>query len=268
MGSKNSTPNNQRNNIGNKPDIESNIAPNKECICCYNETKLRNLSKKCVHQADYCIECIQKLIQTKIEDKGQTRFVCPSPLCNVEYEPNEYFPIINKKCHDIIDKLLLNKALENIDGFRWCYNPNGCGTGQIIDNYKQLKGYYQCYSCHQLMCFKHEMCWHLGYDCKEFDIELQNNPDLRNDKIILKCTKQCPNCGTTLSKLEGCDVFTCCQYGTHGCQDNSKQFGNCDHGNKQFCGQVFCWLCLGKMKIRKNGGLIRNCKKNCKYHGI
>ena len=38
------------------------------------------------------------------------------------------------------------------------------------------------------------MAWHQGYDCKEFDTELANNPDLRTDKMILEFTKKCPNC--------------------------------------------------------------------------
>ena len=117
------------------------------------------------------------------------------------------------------------------------------------------------------MCFRHEMVWHQGYDCKEFDKELENNPDLRTDKMILEFTKKCPDCGTSISKLEGCDVMKCCQFGTHGCHDSLADFGDCDHGGKQYCGTIFCWCCLGVIDVdkKKEGRYIRHCKQDCQY---
>ena len=115
------------------------------------------------------------------------------------------------------------------------------------------------------MCFKHDMVWHNGFECKEFDEELKNNPDLASDKMVLEFSKKCPNCPTLISKLEGCDVMVCCRFGTHGCHHNIKQFGKCDHGGKQYCGATFCWCCLGRIDVNKKGGYTRHCKKDCQY---
>ena len=117
------------------------------------------------------------------------------------------------------------------------------------------------------MCFKHDMPWHQGYDCKEFDVEIQNNPDLASDVLVLEFTKKCPKCQTLISKLEGCDVMRCCQFGTHGCHDTHNQFGKCDHGGKQYCGAIFCWCCLGIIAQDKKNQrrYIRHCKKDCQY---
>jgi hypothetical protein len=64
-------------------------------------------------------------------------------------------------------------------------------------------------------------------------------------------------------KFEGCDVMTCCRYGTHACAEAKDK---CDHGGQNYCGQRFCWKCLGKIDIdKRNGTYIRHCNKNCEY---
>ncbi len=115
------------------------------------------------------------------------------------------------------------------------------------------------------MCFRHSMKWHQGYTCDEFDVELEKNTDLASDLTVLICSKQCPNdrCRTPIMKSEGCDVMTCCRYGTHACGDAGNK---CDHGGKNYCGQRFCWKCLGKMEFnKKTNRWIRNCNVNCEY---
>jgi hypothetical protein len=85
---------------------------------------------------------------------------------------------------------------------------------------------------------------------------------------VLAFTKQCPNeaCRTPIMKLEGCDVMACCRYGTHACAEAK---GKCTHGGQNYCGQRFCWKCLGKIDIdQSSGAYIRHCKKDCEYVGL
>jgi hypothetical protein len=109
------------------------------------------------------------------------------------------------------------------------------------------------------------MQWHKGFTCDEFDIELSKNADLASDVTVLVCSKRCPNdlCRTPIMKSEGCDVMTCCRYGTHACGDAGDK---CDHGGKNYCGQRFCWKCLSKMEFNKaTKHWIRKCNVNCEY---
>jgi hypothetical protein len=124
---------------------------------------------------------------------------------------------------------------------------------------------------------------------------MKANNRLATNAVLSAFSKQCPNskCQNQIAKLEGCDVMKCCQFGVHGCQVNVEQFGECGHGGRQFCGQLFCWRCLGLIEIRAQndekkkgnsnnngnqamplrrriarGRYIRHCKKNCRYANI
>ncbi|CAF0758655.1 unnamed protein product [Didymodactylos carnosus] len=237
------------------------------CLVCASTTQLCNISKNCTHPSQCCLPCIKRTIIGEITSKGRHRFVCCARSCKIEYDPNEYFHLLERKETELVDNLLLNSLLEQNDEFRWCKNPKGCGAGQLVSNYQDLLGYYACYKCHQHLCFRHSILWHQGYTCDEFDTEMENNPDLASDRYVLEFSKQCPNpkCKTPISKLEGCDVMTCCRYGTHECTDNERQFGKCDHGGKNYCGHRFCWKCLGTINIDKKGKYIRHCNANCEY---
>jgi hypothetical protein len=145
------------------------------------------------------------------------------------------------------------------------------GILKFISSFSLIKlfsfylSYYACYACHQSLCFRHSIEWHTGYTCDEFDAERALNPDLASDVTVLAFTKQCPNtsCRTPIMKFEGCDVMTCCRFGTHACVEAK---GKCDHGGQNYCGQRFCWKCLGKIDINKTtGAYIRHCNQSCEY---
>lgn len=125
--------------------------------------------------------------------------------------------------------------------------------------------YYICHKCDIQLCFRHSIKWHSGFTCDEFDVELAKKPELASNVAVLVCSKPCPNerCKTPIMKGEGCDVIKCCRYGTHDCDDAGDK---CDHGGKNYCGQKFCWKCLGKMGFSKSEKRwIRNCNANCQY---
>ncbi|CAF0855089.1 unnamed protein product [Adineta steineri] len=215
-----------------------------ECsICSEPNSNLVNISKNCTHLANSCIPCLTQSITTDIESKGSYTFRCAMPACNVKFEPEEYYHLLDKRLTDITDNLLLHRTLEADEEFRWCKSSKGCGAGQLVSNHKDLLGYYTCHACHQMLCFRHSIEWHTGYSCDEFDKERAQNDDLASDVTVLAYSKKCPNeaCGTPIMKLEGCDVMTCCRFGSHACIESK---GDCDHGGRNYCGQRFCWSCL------------------------
>ena len=235
------------------------------CKICYApKSKLVTFASKCQHAAMYCLQCISKSIAANVCQKGMPRFKCVAANCSVVYEPQSVFAVLDKKTLGILDKLLLHKALESNHEFRWCKSKKGCGYGQLIGNWTDLRGYYCCEACGEQHCFQHEVLWHKGFSCDEFDREMKANPDMATSAVLKAFTKPCPNCKVPIAKLAGCDVMTCCQYGTHGCSTNKKKFAECDHGGK-FCGQKFCWRCCGKITLHKRGGYRRHCDKNCQY---
>jgi hypothetical protein len=63
------------------------------------------------------------------------------PTCRVEFEPAEYYRLLDARLMGLVDKLLLNRCLESQDEFRWCKSSKGCGAGQLVSNYRDLLGY-------------------------------------------------------------------------------------------------------------------------------
>ncbi|CAF1591277.1 unnamed protein product [Rotaria sp. Silwood1] len=191
-------------------------------ICSENDVKLVNLSKNCKHLSNCCVPCLTQSISTDIESKGAYSFQCPMPACNIKFEPEEYYQLLDKRLVGIVDKLLLHRILEINEEFRWCKSSKGCGAGQLVSNHKDLLGYYACYACGEMLCFRHSIEWHKGFTCDEFDAERARNDDLASDVTVLAFTKKCPNalCATPIMKHEGCDVMTCCRFGTHNEEPN------------------------------------------------
>jgi hypothetical protein len=110
-------------------------------ICSETDSNLVNISKKCVHLANCCVGCLTQSITTDIESKGSYTFRCPMPTCNVKFEPEEYYHLLDKRLIDIVDNLLLHRVLEANEEFKWCKSSKGCGAGQLVSNHKDLLGY-------------------------------------------------------------------------------------------------------------------------------
>ncbi len=63
------------------------------------------------------------------------------PACSVEFEPSEYYHLLDPRLNGLVDTLLLNRFLESNEEFRWCKSSKGCGAGQLVSNHKDLLGY-------------------------------------------------------------------------------------------------------------------------------
>ena len=111
-----------------------------ECFACIENKTLVNISPNCQHNPEYCSKCISKYLHSKISTKGARKFQCLHPSCNVTWDTTEYYQMLDDKHLKIVDKLNLNATLEQMEDFRWCKNPKGCGSGQLVFNYKDLKG--------------------------------------------------------------------------------------------------------------------------------
>lgn len=60
----------------------------------------------------------------------------------------------------------MRATMAKADNFIWC--TAGCGSGQIHDS-DARHPIVTCLHCGQRSCFKHNVPWHEGLTCKEFD---------------------------------------------------------------------------------------------------
>ncbi|CAG8662918.1 28071_t:CDS:2 [Dentiscutata erythropus] len=80
-----------------------------------------------------------------------------------------------------------------------------------------------CPKCGSKACFTHDVPWHEGLTCSEYDQRKNNEQEVATHNYLLKETKPCPNCGVHIVKNGGCDHMTC---------------------KMPECKYEFCWICL------------------------
>ena len=99
---------------------------NGECSTCILETTLVN--------------CISRYLNIQVTSKGSRQFQCLSPKCQVIWDPSDYYQMLGDRELKIVDKLNLMGTLQQMEDFRWCKAKNGCGSGQLVANWKELQG--------------------------------------------------------------------------------------------------------------------------------
>ena len=104
-----------------------------------------------------------------------------------------------------------------------------------------------------------------------------------DDDLPLKCPRHniselrpCPTCGSSFVREAGCDLLTCCRYGSEGCWN--KRWQGCDHSYKdsngvvttKLCGTIFCYWCLrsfgnGHIQANHDTGYEHIFGHSCEY---
>jgi hypothetical protein len=237
-------------------------------ICLEENIILIKPTSTCTHAAYCCIDCIRNTIKEELEGKGQTRVTCPEKSCRQQFSADELLHHTRGATSDghkglfgRLDHMLMQTALRTMEEFRNCSNPRGCGSGQCTVGGLNASNFFDCHVCHFRTCINHRAPHHKGMTCAEYDMHIKEK-DQQSDAWKAANCKKCPKCKVDIEKNQGCDAMTCCVYGTEQCNRNRRSSaGFCDHGG--FCGQKFCWLCLGE--DRPDGSKFHN--KGCVYFG-
>ncbi|CAG8756300.1 824_t:CDS:2, partial [Gigaspora rosea] len=93
--------------------------------------------------------------------------------------------------------LSFREAIRQIPDFRWCHNQN-CGSGQEHLG-KDISPIMICIACGKLNCFTHDVIWHVGRTCTEYEAEKNTIEGATRDTIERE-TKTCPGCGIRIYK--------------------------------------------------------------------
>ncbi|KAH7344058.1 hypothetical protein B0J17DRAFT_200907 [Rhizoctonia solani] len=229
--------------------------PAPTCSICMDNTNdfpRHGPTSRCTHAPAICIPCLEQYISHSILTNGLTLITCPIPECRqtLEYEDVMRGAKGDQTCINRYETLLLRRLLENDPNFIWCKNP-ACNWGQVHECGAD-KPLVICEECRAESCFTHDIPWHTGLTCKQFDANAkknaesqrskkkQNRKDIReSEKYIRNNFKKCPSCKRRIQKNGGCNHMTCCR--------------------PAGCGHEFCWLCLAPWD--------RPHKSGCGYDG-
>ena len=106
---------------------------------------------------------------------------------------------------------------ERIPNFRWCLNP-ACDAGQI-HKIADKGPCFQCETCEYRSCAVHDVPWHEGKTCSEYNRHSGGRKKIRDNiasKTRLALTaSECPKCDAPIQKQGGCDHMTCTYFFSH-----------------------------------------------------
>ncbi|KAL8278831.1 hypothetical protein RQP46_008702 [Phenoliferia psychrophenolica] len=136
-----------------------------ECaVCLDEETKAFKLpSSNCTHFPDVCAGCLAAFLQTEIQTNGNVVIHCSTIL---SYE--DVRNLAGRDDFERFDALLLRAAIGGSTNFYHCQSP-GCGSIQEHVGGSEGGQIMICATCGGKTCVFHQLPWHSGQTCKEFD---------------------------------------------------------------------------------------------------
>jgi hypothetical protein len=197
------------------------------------------------HDLDICHTCLAQHIATQLESRGRAgseQLTCPSPGCGHAYSHDEIRMLASPETFAQYDKLRLLGHLATLPNFRWCLRE-GCQMGQVYDfsamhNFPgtRQRSRIVCDACGFEMCFYHQMPWHEGQTCVDYDADRGDPQAEATEEWLRQNTKPCPGlCGAAVEKKGGCFHMTC-----------------------QVCRFEFCWECLADWAAIANFDPVTN----------
>ncbi|KAF8853175.1 hypothetical protein BDZ45DRAFT_729656 [Acephala macrosclerotiorum] len=198
--------------------------------------------QKCDHEFQFCRVCTAEHIRGSLISRGPSacgNLSCPQCARKLNYQ--EILQLADAETVNRYEKFMLQIFLSHEPNFRWCLSPS-CSNGQLYDgddNTRDPK--ISCEECKFQMCFTHEMPWHEGQTCAEYE-SMRDHGDPAYDETrewIRTNTKPCPECGVGIQKGEACFHMTCSQ-----------------------CNHEFCWQCLASwtdVQARGQQGHVEGC---------
>lgn len=205
------------------PTLADTSSP--ECIVCNGEPGDSDFSLvvptlSCRHARQVCGVCIRHIIRMFVTSGEYVEGIpCPSTGCPQKLRYYDVEKWASPAVFERFDKSLLQDHLRTGKRYVRCI-ARGCPAGQEHTG-KGGNTTVVCHSCGAKQCFYHQVPWHEGFACEQWDTYRPNmvrQSRLKGEKM------SCPKCKRQLVKEDGYDRFTC--------------------GPQVGCGYQFCWECL------------------------
>ncbi|UKZ62868.1 uncharacterized protein TrAtP1_004100 [Trichoderma atroviride] len=163
-------------------DRENN--DDRDCLICA-DTKEEILfprfspTASCTHSPNTCLECLERSIRSDLTGKIWTDIRCPECRQLLEYTDIQRYA--DEETFKRYETLALRAAMAEAENFFWC--TSGCGSGQIHDTGHDHP-IVICLHCSHRSCFRHNVAWHQGLTCEEYE-QLLADPDNFRSKLEL-----------------------------------------------------------------------------------
>jgi len=224
-------------------DDESWLLPATEtCIVCSDDKKLTDLpvrtTEGCDHKPTVCKECMSQWIHSSLETSAWDRLKCPECPQFLKFADVKRYASTDDFAR--YDTLATRAALKDMPNFRWCLSTR-CESGQIHD---PSCAKFKCAACRSKHCVKHDMPWHSGETCEDYDRRnrRRQKEERASEAEVKKSTRRCPECKKDVHKWTGCNHITC------------------------VCRHEWCYICLAPYNRNPQGFLYCRHNPGCTEH--
>lgn len=236
------------NNTDKKNDSKLEELDDKiECQCCYETVDVTDIIP-CENNCNiFCSTCTKQNIKISIEERKL--ILCMNKKCGGGYN-NKYIQIITtadeyaKISENQLSLEILNLS-KTLDDYYVC--PLCKRYGVIIENnyfsskknkYQDIKKHVECQNCNKKWCFNCNFEANEGHKC----YTIQNKDEDKIKKRVIETIDKgiihnCPCCGTTYNKEEGCNHIICPTCKTKSCYQCGADISSegYDHFNRSKC---------------------------------
>ncbi|XP_042493302.1 probable E3 ubiquitin-protein ligase RNF144A [Macadamia integrifolia] len=176
------------------------------CIESMRENNKFNNGNSCSHL--FCLDCISKYIEAKMEDNNRAEVSCPASNSNNRLDPLSCCSILLAELFERWCDVLCEFIIQRFDQNVYCPFPE-CSTLVLSECEGDINTRTECSNCKKLFCFKCKIPWHVGFGCNEIE-QLRDENDIPFGELLERNKwMRCPGCKFRVEKIEGCPNITC-----------------------------------------------------------
>lgn len=187
------------------------------CLCDIEDDRFE--LEACGHH--FCRQCLVEQFESAIKNQGRFPVCCAKQKCESPILLADMRTLLSSEKLEELFRASLGAYVASSDGaYRFCPSPD-CPSVYRVASPDMSGEPFMCGACYSETCNRCHLEYHPFLSCEQYRV-FKEDPDLsltewQKDK---ENVKNCPVCGYTIEKMDGCNHVEC------------------------RCGRHICWVCL------------------------
>lgn len=169
----------------------------------------------------FCRQCLVEQFESAIKNQGRFPVCCAKQKCGTPIVLADMRTLLSSEKLEELFRASLGAFIASSDGaYRFCPSPD-CPSVYRVARPNMPGEPFMCEACYSETCNRCHLEYHPFLSCEQYRV-FKEDPDssLKEWRKGKENVKNCPVCGYTIEKTEGCNHVEC------------------------RCGRHICWVCL------------------------